>query len=124
MHRQAGAAADLGGQAGEHQRVARAGLERGVEPQAGDARAVGVEARIGVEQVGQPGRGDAQIAGGEAEEGEGELVQSLVDGVGVDGAEFRGEGEHQVGDRRAAAARQAGEAVHFRPTLSGFVRWP
>ena len=99
-----------------------AGLERGVQPQRGDARAVGVEARVGVQDVGQAGRGDPQVTAGEAEEGEGELVQARVDGVFVDIAELRGQGEHQVRDRRATAARQACEAVHFRPKLSGFVR--
>ena len=84
--------------------------------------AVGVEARVGVQDVGQSRGGDAQIAAGEAEEGEGELVQALVGGVGVDVAEFSRQGEHQVGDRRAATGRQACEAVHFRPTLSGFIR--
>ena len=95
--------------------MAGVGLQRGVEPQAGDARAVGVEAGVGVQDVRQSRGGDAQIAAGEAEEGEGELVQTMVGGVGVDVAELRGEGEHQVGDRRAATGRQVGEAIHFRP---------
>ena len=59
------------------------GLERGVEPEPGDAGAVGVEARLGVEQVGQLRRGDAQIAAGEAEERERELVEANVGGVVV-----------------------------------------
>jgi hypothetical protein len=122
VHVEAGPAADLGDQRCEHQRVAGAGLERGVQPQRGDARAVGVEPRVGVQDVGQAGRGDTQVTAGEAEEREGELVQAGVDGVAVDIAEFRGEGEHQIGDRRATATRQVREAVHFRPKLSGFVR--
>ena len=119
---QAGAAADLGDQRGEHERVAGVGLERGVEPEPGDAGAVGVEARLGVEQVGQLRRGDAQIAAGEAEERERELVEANVGGVGVDVVELAGEGEQEVGDGRASAGRQAREAFHFRPTLSGFIR--
>ena len=54
--------------------------------------------------------------------GRASVVQALVGGVGVDVAEFSRQGEHQVGDRRAATGRQACEAVHFRPTLSGFIR--
>ena len=107
MDRQAGAAADLGRERGEDERVAGAGLERRVEPESGDAGAVGVEARVGVEHVGQPRGGDAQIAAGEAEEREREIVQALVGGVGVDVAELGGEGEHQVGDR-AGSRRSPG----------------
>ena len=109
-------------QRGEHERVAGVGLERGVEPEPGDAGAVGVEPRLGVEHVGQLRRGDPKIAAGEAEERERELVQASVGGVVVDVVELGGEGEQEVGDGRASAGRQAREAVHFRPKLSGFIR--
>ena len=125
MHGEPGAAPDLGRERGQDQRVARARLEHVVEPQRGDARPVGVKARIAVEHVGQSSRGGPKIAAGEAEEGEGHLVQAGIRCVGVDLAELGGEREQQVRQRRAAAARgeaREASAVHFRPTLSGFIR--
>ncbi len=112
MGGEAGAAADLGRERGEHERVARARLEHAVEPQSGHAGAVGVEARIGVQQRCEARGGGAEVAAGEAEEGERELVQPGVRGGGVDVAELGGEGEQQVGERRASAGRQASEAIH------------
>ena len=51
-------------------RVAGVGLERGVEPEPGDAGAVGVEPRLGVEHVGQDcAAAIRRSAAGEAEEG-------------------------------------------------------
>ena len=76
-------------------------VAHGVQPQAGDARAVRVEAGIGVEDVRELGGGDAQIASGTAEQRERQLIEASVDGGGVHVAELRGEGEQEIGNWRS-----------------------
>ena len=111
MDLEAGPPPDLGRERGEDQRVTAARLEHAVQPQAGDARPVGVEARLAVEHGGEAAGGGAVIAAGEAEEGEGELVQVGVRGGGVHVVELGSEREQEVRQRRAAALRgQAREA--------------
>ena len=119
-------------------------LGNGVAGTAGGARVVtttgmiaDAAARVGGDRVRvtslmgagvDPHPGDPVRAGGDvaalAHHARGDVGVGADQEVGVDVVEFGREGEHQVGDRRATAARQACETVHFRPTLSGLIRSP
>ena len=119
---QAGAAADLGRDRGEHERVAAAGLQHAVQPQAGDAGAVGVEARLGVEHGGEapaamrrspPARPNRGSASSSRRASAASVSTSRNSAARASSRSATG-GQPPTG--------KTSEAVHFRPTLSGFIR--